>query len=574
MTLFLSPPRQQSFALLLIIFVLQGCGGGGSGSNPSAPVAAPDQTAPVITLNGNTALQIAGDETYEELGATAQDSVDGQVDVEISGVVGNNSGTYEVTYSATDAAGNRSEVTRTVERLEMPDDSQTLVVLEQALAGPAWDLGFNAYDEGIEFNTCENDGGDGCPNITWGTATDSQRGAVLEIIHSNAGQNAGFFIKTSQPLDLRAYAGGTLQFDVKVLSGDSRFAMKVDCVFPCSSGTVDLGDLAPGDENGWTSVSVEVNTLVAQDLELSQVDTGIVIWAANFTSTRFLLDNVRWVANPEGPITDTPSGGGSDFVNPGYGGYESPLTYDNFELVWSDEFTDTVINQQDWNFEIGRGSGGWGNNELQYYQRDNTTLLDGLLVIEARQEDFSGAQYTSSRLTTQDKFEFRYGRVDVRAALPRGQGLWPALWMLGANFPEIGWPMSGEIDIMEMIGGAGRENTVYGTAHWNNGGPSAAYAPVNFGSPTQSPAGEPNFSQRFHVFSILWSANEITWLVDNEAYHTMALDNSVDLAPLREQFFLIFNVAVGGNWPGSPNSNTQFPQRMLVDYVRVFQSAP
>ena len=103
------------------------------------------------------------------------------------------------------------------------------------------------------------------------------------------------------------------------------------------------------------------------------------------------------------------------------------MTYDNFELVWSDEFTDTVINQQDWNFEIGRGSGGWGNNELQYYQRDNTTLLDGLLVIEARQEDFSGAQYTSSRLTTQDKFEFRYGRVDVRAALPRGQGLWPAI---------------------------------------------------------------------------------------------------------------------------------------------------
>ncbi|MEN9698937.1 MAG: hypothetical protein RLZZ301_135 [Bacteroidota bacterium] len=244
-------------------------------------------------------------------------------------------------------------------------------------------------------------------------------------------------------------------------------------------------------------------------------------------------------------------------------GYMTPLSYPNYTLVWHDEFNGTALSS-DWSHDTGTGAGGWGNNELQYYRPENTKVSDGLLQITAKSEVFNSQNYTSSRIKTQGIKSWKYGRIDVRAALPGGQGLWPAIWMLGDNISSQGWPACGEIDIMELIGGAGaNDRTVYGTAHWDNAGTHA-----QFGGNKALPSG--TFGDEFHVFSIVWDANSIHWLCDDVQFHV--LDTSpAELAEFREKFFVILNVAVGGNWPGSPDANTFFPQTMFVDYVRVFQ---
>ncbi len=243
-------------------------------------------------------------------------------------------------------------------------------------------------------------------------------------------------------------------------------------------------------------------------------------------------------------------------------GYESPLEYNGYNMVWQDEFEADQLSDN-YIFEIGTGSNGWGNNESQYYRKENTRLEDGYLVIQAKKENFQGREYTSSRIITEGKKEFKYGRFDIRARMPYGQGIWPAIWMLGSNFNQVGWPQCGEIDIMEMIGGQGRERIVHGTVHWqsNNG-----YA--NYGHSKN--LSEASLADKFHVFSIIWDENSIEWLIDNQSY------GSIDTSPthldeFREQFFFIFNVAVGGNWPGYPDESTEFPQEMWIDYIRVFQ---
>jgi beta-glucanase (GH16 family) len=183
-------------------------------------------------------------------------------------------------------------------------------------------------------------------------------------------------------------------------------------------------------------------------------------------------------------------------------------------------------------------------------------------VISAKNEIFQSHDYTSSRIITKDKKFFKYGRVDIRAVLPEGQGIWPALWMLGSNIGTAGWPACGEIDIMEMIGGSGREKTVYGTAHWDNGGHDSSGKSYSLGTGT--------YADKFHVFSIVWNETSITWYMDDIQY------NTVDTTPatrneFQNNFFFIFNLAVGGDWPGNPNSATGFPQHLIVDYIRMFQ---
>lgn len=247
-------------------------------------------------------------------------------------------------------------------------------------------------------------------------------------------------------------------------------------------------------------------------------------------------------------------------------GYETPLSYDGMNLIWQDEFNGEGVDQSKWNFEIGDGCPnvcGWGNNELQFYREENTSVSNGKLTIQARNQSFSGKSYTSSRLTTQDKFEFQYGRVDIRAKLPEGQGIWPALWMLGANINQVSWPACGEIDIMEMIGGGdGRDNVTHGTVHWDDGG----YASYSGSKKVASG----NLSDKYYVYSLIWTNTSIKWLINDEQYHVIDI-TPAGLSEFRQDFFLIMNVAVGGNWPGSPNSSTQFPQEMKVDYIRVFQ---
>lgn len=245
-----------------------------------------------------------------------------------------------------------------------------------------------------------------------------------------------------------------------------------------------------------------------------------------------------------------------------FGGFESPLTYTGYTLAWQDEFDGTELDASSWTHETGTGNNGWGNFELQYYRPENTAVEGGNLVITAKSESFNGSDYTSSRIISQGKREFQYGRVDIRAVLPEGQGMWPALWMLGANFSSVGWPKCGEIDIMEMVGGDGRENTVLGTAHWDNAGSNASYG----GNKTKATG---TFSEAYHVFSIVWNENDIRWLVDDVQFHVIAISGD-ELSEFREKFFFIFNIAVGGTLPGSPDGTTTFPQEMVVDYVRVF----
>jgi beta-glucanase (GH16 family) len=269
--------------------------------------------------------------------------------------------------------------------------------------------------------------------------------------------------------------------------------------------------------------------------------------------TAYSPDNKAVTATKQVEVTVAESGGG----------YVTPGSYPGMTLAWSDEFNGTTLNPSDWVFETGTGSNGWGNNELQYYRQENTAVQDGYLTITAKKESFGGREYTSSRIKTQDKRVFKYGRIDIRAKLPEGQGIWPALWMLGANISTVSWPASGELDIMELIGGgAGRDNTIHGTVHYDNNG---------YGTSGKSyMLANGKFSDQFHVFSIVWDAAAIKWLVDDVPFHEV----DITAAPLNEfhnPFFLLLNVAVGGNWPGSPNTTTVFPQKMVVDYVRVFQ---
>lgn len=247
-------------------------------------------------------------------------------------------------------------------------------------------------------------------------------------------------------------------------------------------------------------------------------------------------------------------------------GYSTPLSYPGYTLAWSDEFSGTSLDLNTWNQETGNGSNGWGNNELEYYTSStkNTFVSNGNLIIEARKESIGGFNYSSGRMTTQNKKTFTFGRIDIRAKLPVGKGIWPALWMLGTNISTVGWPACGEIDIMELIGTyPGR---THGTMHWKpvTGTNTSKGAEYNLSSG--------NFSQQFHVFSIIWSQDMIKWLVDDQLFLTTTkADVGAANYPFNAPHFFIFNVAVGGNWPGPPDTGTMFPQRMFVDYVRVFQ---
>ena len=523
-----------------------------------------DTIAPVITLVSDAAVEVELGSTYTDSGASAADTVDGSVDVVTTGSVDTAAaGTYTLTYTATDTAGNAASQTRTV---AVSSSLEVLNVFVNGEVDSAWDEGMNAADSGINWSSCSNDGGEDCPNIAWELVQDEDRGSVLQIEHSSAGQQAIFYFKTSMPKNLSLYAGGEIKFDIKTISGDSNYTMKVDCVYPCTSGDKNLGIRG---NDGWESVTVAVDDLVNQNLILDTIDTGIVIWAAQYTNTVFQIDNVRWEDTDGGETPVEPVGGDDGWVIPSFTGYESPSTYDGYTLSWSDEFSGSEINTDNWGYDIG--GGGWGNEELQYYTNRNAYLKDGLLVLRAQQESYGGRSYTSSRLKTQGKQNFQYGRIDIRARMPEGQGMWPALWMLGKNITEVSWPYCGEVDIMEMVGGgSGRDNRVYGTAHWNNGGLNAGYSPASYGG-NKLLSGDETLASNFHVFSIEWDSSAITWYIDDVQYHVMAINNTASLAAFQKEFFLIFNIAVGGKWPGSPNSSTVFPQRMVVDYVRVFQ---
>ena len=247
-------------------------------------------------------------------------------------------------------------------------------------------------------------------------------------------------------------------------------------------------------------------------------------------------------------------------------GYRTPASYPGYQLAWSDEFNGNSLNGRDWNYEQGNNNG-WGNHELENYtnRTQNVFVSAGHLVIEARQENFGGSNYTSARITTQNKRSFTFGRIDIRAKLPVSKGMWPALWMLGSNISGVGWPGCGETDIMELVGSA--PGRVVGSMHWQQAGGAEGTYNNNY----DLSSGQ-DFSQQFHVFSIIWQSDSLRFLVDDHVYVSGGLANVASgNYPFNSPFFFIFNVAVGGDWPGAPDGTTSFPQRMFVDYVRVFQ---
>ena len=233
-----------------------------------------------------------------------------------------------------------------------------------------------------------------------------------------------------------------------------------------------------------------------------------------------------------------------------------------WRLVWHDEFDGAVLDTTKWVRET-RGNG-WGNAELEFYtdRVENARLENGYLVIEARHELFGNQAYTSARLKTQGLGAWTYGRIEARIQIPRGQGLWPAFWMLGDDIAQVGWPTCGEMDIMENIGK--EPGTVHGTVHGPGysgaNGISNAYA-LTSGA----------FADSFHVFAIEWQPSVIQWFVDGTLYKTVLPANLPGRWVYDHPFFILLNVAVGGYWPGNPDSTTVFPQTMRVDYVRVYQ---
>ena len=233
--------------------------------------------------------------------------------------------------------------------------------------------------------------------------------------------------------------------------------------------------------------------------------------------------------------------------------------------LWNDEFD--TIDTTKWTFEIGTGASGWGNNEKQYYtgRSENAYVQDGILHIRANKENYNGSGYTSARMITKGKYSFTYGTVEARIALPTGRGIWPAFWMLGANIDEVSWPACGEIDIIEAINA---ESIVYGTNHWAYNGEHAQYG--NNTSDFHGAKKELDITQ-FHTYKLTWDEKLIAMYVDDFKYHEISIeDNAGGTDAFHKPQFFLLNVAVGGNWPGFEIDDAQFPNEMLVDYIRVY----
>jgi beta-glucanase (GH16 family) len=255
----------------------------------------------------------------------------------------------------------------------------------------------------------------------------------------------------------------------------------------------------------------------------------------------------------------------------------------SWSLIWSDEFDGSTLNADNWNIQSGDGTEygltAWGNNEQEWYQAENITLADGHLVITAKEQAINGYPYTSGRLRSNNKVDVKYGRIEARVKTPVGQGLWSAFWMLPTDSAYGGWASGGEIDIMEAVNAGVDDNVddvTYGTLHYGMPWPLNQSAQ---GLADRTPIDE------FHTYTIEWEESEIRWFIDDLHYATITADTwwsyyyanneqgyvSAPLAPFNQDFHMLFNLAVGGNWPGSPNADTVFPAEMLVDYVRVYQ---
>ncbi|WP_222852928.1 carbohydrate-binding protein [Massilia genomosp. 1] len=297
-----------------------------------------------------------------------------------------------------------------------------------------------------------------------------------------------------------------------------------------NGGTIPLGSTSVPATGGWQNWTTVQRTI---KVNAGTYNLGTFISSAGF--------NLNWISIAGASCGTTPPP-------------------DGWTLAWADEFNGTSLDTSKWNIEVN-GDGG-GNNELQYYtaRPENIRVTGGELVIQARKEAYMGKQYTSGRITTQDKASWQYGRIEARMKIPTGKGTWPAFWMLGNSINSARWPASGEIDIMEHINS---EAVTHGTIHWSD--QNNAYA--NYGGPS----GNLDFSQ-YHVYAVEWDTSMIRWYVDGNKFHEVNIAGGINgTSEFHAPFFLLFNLAVGGNWPGSPDGSTAFPNQMQVDYVRVYR---
>jgi beta-glucanase (GH16 family) len=240
----------------------------------------------------------------------------------------------------------------------------------------------------------------------------------------------------------------------------------------------------------------------------------------------------------------------------------------NWELTWSDDFNDSLGKSPDstrWTYDIGTGSNGWGNAELQYYtDRPSNVQMDGVgnLVITARKEDFVRKEYTSSRIKTKGLFDQKYGRFEARLKTPTGQGFWSAFWMMGSNIDEVSWPQCGEIDIMEQRGQqpAINHGSLHGPGYSGGNSKTKAYT-----------LEKGRFDTEYHVYAVEWGDGFIEYFIDDFLYQRITPADVKGSWVFNQNFFMILNIAVGGNFLGPPTPSTQFPQSMYVDYVKVYK---
>jgi len=245
---------------------------------------------------------------------------------------------------------------------------------------------------------------------------------------------------------------------------------------------------------------------------------------------------------------------------------------EKYELIWADEFDkDGLPNSQNWSYDVGDGCPnlcGWGNNELEFYTKEklkNCRIENGHLIIEAHKEKMEKREYTSARLVSRGKQEFKYGKFEFKAKLPKGLGTWPAIWMLPDNMSDHGgWPLCGEIDIMEHVGYA--RDSIYGTIH------TQAY---NHMKGTQKGGNMylPDAEDAFHIYTLEWTKDKMIWAIDENEYFSFENENKgVEAWPFDKPFHFIFNIAVGGNWGGKHGvDDSVFPQKLEIDYVRVYK---
>lgn len=231
------------------------------------------------------------------------------------------------------------------------------------------------------------------------------------------------------------------------------------------------------------------------------------------------------------------------------------------KLVWQEDFNGNSLDLLVWNYELGDGCPnicGWGNNERQVYTKDNHEIKDGFLIINTKKEANS---YTSTRITTAQKKEFQYGRIEARAKVPTGNGIWPAFWMLGSNIKTVGWPKCGEIDILEYVGK--EPKTVFTTLHTEDSHGNSINSKKTI---------IPDIEIGFHIYAIDWSEEKIDFFVDNKlVYSFNPKDKNEKVWPFNQKFYIILNVAVGGNFGGPNVDDTIFPQQFNVDYIKVYQ---